>query len=129
MDKPISMSVKDYLIRKMAVKIMMSEKLIESVINHQFQSANQALQENNSVEISGFGKFYFNKKKAERRMDKLLSKKAFFENQLENNELSEQKKISVTNKLNSTILSIEALKPKLNIDVVEPVADLRRMEE
>lgn len=129
MDKPISMSVKDYLIRKMSVKMMMSEKLIESVINHQFQSANQALQENNSVEISGFGKFYFNNKKAERRMNKLLDKKEFFEKQLQKEGLSEQKKLSFANKLNNTILSIEALKPKLNIDVVEPVADLRGVEE
>ena len=41
-DKPISLSVKDYLIRKLAVKMMTSEKTIEAVVNHQFQSAQQA---------------------------------------------------------------------------------------
>ena len=43
MDKPISMSVKDYLVRTLAVKMMVSEKTIETVINHQFQSANEAI--------------------------------------------------------------------------------------
>ena len=53
MDKPISMSVKDYLIRTLAVKIMVSEKVIETIVNHQFQSANEAMDLNNSLEISG----------------------------------------------------------------------------
>jgi len=57
MDKPISMSVKDFLVRTLAVKMMMNEKMIEAVINHQFQSANVAMDLNNSIYISGFGKF------------------------------------------------------------------------
>ena len=62
MDKPISMSVKDFLIRTLAVKMMTSEKTIEAVVNHQFQSANEAMDLNSSVEIAGFGKFFFNNK-------------------------------------------------------------------
>ena len=69
----MSMSVKDYLIRIMAVKEMMSEKTIEAIVNHQFQSANLALQEHYSVEISGFGKFLFNHKKALKKLDKMYS--------------------------------------------------------
>ena len=52
--------MKDYLIRRLAVKLMTSEKTIETVINHQFQSANEALLNNKTIEISGFGKFIFN---------------------------------------------------------------------
>ena len=54
--KPAAMNIKDYLIRLLAVKILTSEKTIDAVITHQFQSANEALDLNNSVEISGFGK-------------------------------------------------------------------------
>ena len=68
MDKPISLSMKDYLIRRLAVKLMTSEKTIEAVINHQFQSANEALLNNKTIEISGFGKFIFNDKKAVKKM-------------------------------------------------------------
>ena len=126
MDKPISMSVKDYLIRIMSVKMMMSEKTIEAVVNHQFRSANVALQDNNTVEISGLGKFYFNYKKAQKKMEKMVSKVNAFTSQVNNMELSEQKRISSNNKLVNTLAQIETLKPKLN---VEHQPDLRGMEE
>jgi hypothetical protein len=70
--KPRSMSMKDYLVRVLAVKMMMAEKTIETVINHQFQSSSEAMLNNGSVEISGFGKFYFNKKKAQNKLDTLF---------------------------------------------------------
>ena len=71
MDKPQSLSMKDYLTRKLAVNLMMSEKVIDAIVSHQFSSANEALLSNDSVEISGFGKFYFNKNKAIKRMERL----------------------------------------------------------
>lgn len=113
MDKPISLSVKDYIIRKMGVKLMMSEKVIETVINHQFSSANDALKGNKSVEITGFGKFMFNQKKANKRMEKMISQKAYFESLLQDPQLSEQKKASTQTKLTNVLINIEVLKPKI----------------
>lgn len=127
MDKPISMSVKDFLIRKMAVKLMVSEKTLEAIVNHQFQSANVALHDNNSIEISGFGKFFFNRKKAEKRMEKMLSKKQTFESQRDDVTLSEQKRLSASNKLANTLVQIEALNLKLQTN--EFSSDLRGVEE
>ena len=126
MDKPMSMSVKDYLIRKLAVQLLTSEKTIEAIVNHQFRSANVALQDNNTVEISGLGKFYFNYKKAVRKMEKMVSKANLFHAQVNNMELTEQKRQSSANKLANTLAQIEALKPKLN---VEHQPDLRGMEK
>ena len=68
------MTDKEFLIRTIASKLLVAEKTIEAVINHQFISANQAMDTNKSVEISGFGKFMFNEKKAARRLV-LLQKK------------------------------------------------------
>lgn len=113
MDKPISLSVKDYIIRKMSVKLMTSEKVIDMVINHQFSSANEALKDNKSVEITGFGKFMFNERKANKRMEKMLSQKALFESVLQDPQVSEQKKASTQTKLTNIIINIEALKPKI----------------
>lgn len=79
MNKPQSLSVKDFLIRTLAVKLGINEKTIDAVINHQFQAANDALDSNMSVEISGFGKFVFNERKAERKTAKLLTKIALAE--------------------------------------------------
>jgi nucleoid DNA-binding protein len=112
--KPKSLSVKDYLIRVLAVKMLTSEKTIEAVIDHQYQSANEAMGSNNSVEIAGFGKMLFNKKKALRRMEKLYSKEALFTKMLLDENITEQKRQSLTLKLNITISTIEALKPRID---------------
>jgi nucleoid DNA-binding protein len=126
MDKPISLSVKDYIIRKMAVKLLKSEKAIESVINHQFTSANSAFLTNNSVEISGFGKFFFNTKKANKKLDKMFAQKAALQRQLDNPDVSEKRKETAKAKLSSLEISIEILKPKID---VRPQQDLRGVEE
>jgi nucleoid DNA-binding protein len=126
MDKPISLSVKDYIIRKMAVKLLKSEKAIESVINHQFTSANNALLTNNSVEISGFGKFFFNTKKAYKKLDKMFAQKTALQRQLGNPEVSEKRKETAKAKLSSLEIAIEILKPKID---VRPQQDLRGVEE
>ena len=112
MDKPISMSVKDYLIRTLAVKMLTSEKTIETVINHQFQSANEAMDLNNSLEISGFGKFYFNEKKATKRLGQLNAKKQAMEKIISDETTSEQKRRSSQVTLEKTEALINLLKTK-----------------
>jgi len=113
MDKPISLSMKDYLIRTLAVKMMVPEKTIEAVINDQFNSANEAMKIHNTVEISGFGKFIFNYKKALKKMEKMMSQKQLFESRLEDPSISEQKRNTEMVKLTNVIHNINVLKPKL----------------
>lgn len=114
MDKPVSLTMKDWLIRRLAVKMMISEKTLEAVVNHQFQSANEAMLNNKSIELSGFGKLYFNQKKAERKMETYLKIQKALLNILANPAITEQKRKSTEQKLSGTIEKIEALKPKLN---------------
>jgi len=114
MDKPISMPVKDYLMRVMSVRTNTPLKTIEAVIEFQMQGANEALVHNYSVELSGFGKFIFGHKKAQKKMEKNLSKKEVFEKMLLNPDISETKRASLNLKLENTIKFIEGLKPKLN---------------
>jgi len=128
MDKPISMSVKDYLIRTLAVKMMVSEKIIEAVVNHQFQSANQAMDTNNSVEISGFGKFYFNEKKAKKRLESLKGKKRLMEEYIASPTTSEQKKHSSQVTLEKTEALINLLKSKITYED-QLRSDIRGLEE
>ena len=128
MDKPISMSVKDYLVRTLAVKMMVSEKTIETVVNHQFQSANEAMDTNNSLEISGFGKFYFNEKKAKKRLELLNNKKRFMEGVIANPEVSEQKKRYTNVTLEKTEALINLLKSKITYED-QLLSDIRGLEE
>ena len=128
MDKPISMSVKDFLVRTLAVKMMMSEKTIEAVVNHQFQSANEAMDLNNSLEISGFGKFYFNEKKATKRLGQLNAKKQAMEKIIADDNTSEQKKRSSNVTLEKTEALINLLKTK-TIYEDQLLSDIRGVEE
>jgi nucleoid DNA-binding protein len=123
--KPKSMSMKDFLIRVQAVKMMKSEKTIEAVVNHQFQSTNLAMRTNNSVELSGFGKFFFNIKKAQKRLDSLRDRKVYIEEALKDELLTEQRRKRYDTMLQNVILDIEFLKSKTN----EFQSDLRGMEE
>lgn len=123
--KPVSITVKDYLIRKMAVKMMMSEKVIEDVVNHQFKSANEALSKNKSVEISGFGKFFFNEKKAHKMLAKFESQKELFGRWMNDETFSERKRRLAEIRFNLAVDGIKNLKPR----IYEDFRDLRGMEE
>lgn len=127
MDKPISLPMKEYLIRKMAVKLMVPEKTIDAVIVHQFQSANVALATNDSVEISGFGKWFFNKKKAMKMVEKYKKFVAAYKRQLEAPDLPETKRNVLNIKIVSIQQEIDVLTNKLQTN--ESVTDLRGMEE
>lgn len=123
-DKPISLSVKEYLIRRMAVKMMTSEKVLEAVVNHQFQSAHEAIGQHKSLEISGFGKFFFNNGKAVKTMEKYLSQKAYFEKLVNDDSLPEAKRESAKLKLQMAIDGIRDLKPR-----IYDFSDLRGVEK
>lgn len=124
-NKPASMSMKDYLIRVQSVKMMIGEKVIETIVNHQFTSMAQAMRNNNSVELSGFGKFYFNTKKAIKRLVFLEKKKKDLENTIASIGVSETKLTKAHTYLKNVILDIEYIKSKTN----EPLTNLRGMEE
>ena len=121
------MSMKDWLIRRLAPKLMLSEKTLEAVINHQFQSANEALLNNKTVEISGFGKLIFNDKKALKRMAMLKAMQIALEKQTQNLELDENKRRIAGVKLQSVTDAINALKPKITNE--QAVSNLRGVEE
>ena len=65
------MPLKDYLLRIMSVRTNTPEKTIEAVVQHQFEEITKAMQSSsiNSIEVSGFGKFIFNPKKAIKKWD------------------------------------------------------------
>ena len=114
MEKPISMSVKEWIIKKMSINMVISEKVIDSVVTHQFDSANDALNINKSVEISGFGKFYFNNKKAITQYNKLLNIKRTYENALIDENITDTKRNALELKMQIVESSIKTLKPKID---------------
>ncbi len=113
MDKPHSLSVKDYLIRLLSIKTNTAAKTIEAIVDFQMQGANEALRTNDSIELSGFGKFLFNRKKAHKKFDKNISKEDYFMSLLADPNITDQKRKSVMLKLENTRKTLESIKPKL----------------
>lgn len=128
MERPKSLTIKDFLIRKMSVRMLIPEFTLDAIVSHQFQSATQAMLNTKSVEISGFGKFVFNDKKAVKKMEKLLSQKALFERLMNDDSLSEQRRNNARLKYESVTLNISVLKPKIDTNN-EIKSDIRGMEE
>jgi nucleoid DNA-binding protein len=118
MNKPASMTIKEFIIKKIAVNRlvskMVSEKTIDAVISHQFESAHAATAYCNSIEISGFGKFSFNIKRANKQMDKYNSQMAMYTKMLEDETISPAVKRNTEMRIQTTLDNIKVLKPKLD---------------
>jgi len=69
-EKPNSLSVTDFITRRLGVKFMMDEEIISKIIAFQGAHANKATLTNNQIEFSGFGKFVFSEKRAKQALDK-----------------------------------------------------------
>jgi hypothetical protein len=113
MNKPNTMSVKEFIIKRMAISLVVSEKVIDQVVQHQFDSANDALNTNDTVEISGFGKFFFNTKKANTHYNKLLAMKQAYENTLADTSITEKRRHSTEQRMITVLSDIKMLKPKI----------------
>ena len=77
------------LIRKMVVDMAISEKTIEQVIAHSFDSIVKALKNNRSVEISGLGKFELRKGILEKEVKHQRRQIEYYKKQLEDPLMSE----------------------------------------
>ena len=63
-DKPITMPLRDWLIKRIALQKNIPSSVIEAIVSHQFDSANAAVHTVKSLEIPGFGRFVFSDAKA-----------------------------------------------------------------
>ena len=61
-------SLKDVLIKQVAVQMELSESLVRNVISFQGEDAAKAAHVHNEIEFSGFGKFLFSKTKTKRKI-------------------------------------------------------------
>jgi len=116
--KAASTPIKEYIIKRLAVnKVtdkLISEKTMDVVITHQFESAIKAMSLNNTVEISGFGKFLFNFKRAQKELTKYEKIRENYINLLKQETLSDEQRKSLEDKLAIANDGIKNLKPRVN---------------
>lgn len=91
-DKPASMSIRDWITKKVSHVTMTPEHIIAKVISHNYDSAYDAISKNNSVEISGFGNFYYNEKRADKELQHCITQKNTWEKRYECENSTESKR-------------------------------------
>lgn len=107
------MTIKEILIKKTSFNTMIPEKTVDVIISHQFEAATEALKKQNSVELSGFGKFLFNEKKALKKLASRENIKKGYIKMLNDSLISEEKKKSTQVRLISIEKEITILKQKI----------------
>ena len=116
--KSANTPIKEYIIKRLAVnKVtdkLISEKTMDLVISHQFESAIKAMMTNNTVEISGFGKFLFNFKRAQKELTKYEKIREHYTSMLQNTSLSEEQRKDLEDKLAIANDGIKNLKPRVD---------------
>jgi nucleoid DNA-binding protein len=116
--KSANTPIKEYIIKKIAVnKVtdkLISEKTMDLVISHQFESAIKAMMTNSTVEISGIGQFLFNFKRAQKELTKYEKIREHYTSLLQNTSLSEEQRKALEDKLAIANDGIKNLKPRVD---------------
>ena len=126
-DKPQTLSVKHFLIRKMSTAASIPEKTIASVIDHQFITLIENMPSSNSLELSGFGKFMFHKNKAPKTMLNYLKDQQEIIARIPQMESADRKRAEI--KLSNIELKIKVLNQKLQSYENQFCTNIRGMEK
>ncbi len=110
--KPPSMSVREWLIKTLSARENLPQVSIAKIITHNYETAHAAFKVHNSIEIAGFGKFYYNVKKAEKQMEKCLSQQIAYQKILDDPLITEKKKHSYNQRMLTILGNIAALNNK-----------------
>jgi nucleoid DNA-binding protein len=108
--------IKNLLVRTTAVKLAMNEKLVEKIVDYQFQSANEAMNVHHTVELCGFGKFVFNNNKAKKKLMSLQKTVEILQDELDHPETAKKNPVFSKNVLKATKEHIASLKPMIKYD-------------
>lgn len=112
--KPQTMPVKDFLIRRMSIDTAISVEVITAVVTHQFVSMVEATKTVDSVELSGFGRFLFYKRKALRKLKWYEDGVEERLGQLLDPSITDKKRKGIEDSLEGLRSKIETLKKRLN---------------
>lgn len=85
------MLIKHLVAKKLVVDLALPEKVIISVIDHQFKSILNAMKTCNTIEMSGFGKFFFNATRANMRMKKYENQRNLYSKWMLSDDVQKQK--------------------------------------
>jgi len=111
--KPDNVPIKEWLVKGIADSLNIPERVVATIVDFQFSEARESLLTCNSIEFSGFGKFIFNKRKAEKKLAKIVNSKEYLEGVIGSPNITEQKRVSSHFKLQIYMADIKLLRNKL----------------
>lgn len=114
-DKPITMPLRDWLIKRIALSKNIPSSTIEAIISHQFDSANAAVHIHKSLEISGFGRFIFSDAKANYQISRNYEAIKVLTEKMERVESDSKEFIGFSEKIDAIYVGIEELKKRINL--------------
>lgn len=114
MSRPLTVPIKDWMIKNLSKEKDISERTIQCVIVHQAESVMKKMRECRSVEFSGFGKFLFNVKKAEKKLANMLYMEPRMRAIIDNIEATPQKRRAMEVRYKVLVEDIELLKRLLD---------------
>lgn len=112
-NKPYSVPIKEWLVRQIAESSEIPKNVVSAIVDFQFEGAKKALDDCNSVEFSGFGKFMFNRKKSLFKMERFMKTKDDIERLINSPDTSQQKRVSLHFMLQKLMSDIKLLKVKI----------------
>ena len=115
MDKPTTLSVKDWIVRNMSVEMNVPERIIQAIVSHQFSRARDAMETGYSVQFSGFGKYMFNIHRAYKKLGKFNSLEKNMQGIIDNPNTTPQHKTLTQYKIGVLRGDIKLLERKLKI--------------
>lgn len=117
------------IVMKIVVETAIPEDVVNKIVEHQFKGVVKAIGTQSSVEMSGFGKFIFNHKKAYKTIIKYDLMIGALENILKDSTISPQKRGSSISKIKTTTKVKESLLNKLRLYENQLEASLRGLEK
>jgi nucleoid DNA-binding protein len=114
MSRPLTVPIKDWMIKNLSKEKDISERTIQCVIAHQAESVMKKMRECRSVEFSGFGKFLFNTKKAGKKLVNMVEMEVRMRAIMENESEAPQKRKAMEVRHKVLVGDIELLKRLLD---------------
>lgn len=111
-ERPEADRIKSILITRTAIKELISEDIVDRVVNFQFKDFKEMVHEHDQIEISGFGKFMVSPNKVERKKIKLEIIIEGLKRKLESEDMPAAKRVYKETQLHDTILLLEDLKTR-----------------
>lgn len=113
--RPEAERIKSILITKTAIKELVSEDIVDRVINFQFKDFRDMVFEHDQIEISGFGKFLVSPNKVARKVEYMERTIAKYRNKLETQpDATEKNKEYWQSNVTTATAALEDLKTRTN---------------